>query len=344
MEAFLARDPSLKATAQRAFVSYAKSVFLMKNKQVFNLQALDTDAFAHSLGLAVAPRIRFLDRHNKALKDKPSKKESNKSKIVQNNNKIKIDMDDEIKDEIKSESEDEINNGIENRLDVEIEKEIKSESDDESYDDSRNFKPERSAFDVSDSENEEDGLFTLKRQDHDIENPLSDSEVVDFTRQPKNKKAITKAALAKKILKKNIMPNKKIVFDEEGEKVYSEKEKRSELAQNYENADEGGIDIEAAKLVLKEEDKFDKERFREKIKAKHKEQKRKIKEQKRKEQEEMDEFGSESEDEEPDLSWLPDPDKIYGEKKDDDGESDQEFVREEQEESVIDISEETNNK
>ncbi|KAJ8882990.1 hypothetical protein PR048_014829 [Dryococelus australis] len=46
MEAFLARDPNLKASAQRAFVSYAKSVFLMGNKDVFNVHALDTDAYA----------------------------------------------------------------------------------------------------------------------------------------------------------------------------------------------------------------------------------------------------------------------------------------------------------
>nr|CAD7460418.1 unnamed protein product [Timema tahoe] len=46
MEALLARDPNLKASAQRAFVTYAKSVFLMKNKQVFNVGALDTDAYS----------------------------------------------------------------------------------------------------------------------------------------------------------------------------------------------------------------------------------------------------------------------------------------------------------
>jgi ATP-dependent RNA helicase DDX10/DBP4 len=46
MEAFLARDHSLKESAQRAFVSYVKSVFLMKNKQIFNIHALDTDAYS----------------------------------------------------------------------------------------------------------------------------------------------------------------------------------------------------------------------------------------------------------------------------------------------------------
>lgn len=65
IEAFLAQNPELKASAQRAFVSYIKSVFLMKNKKVFNVMALNFDAFAKSLGLVVTPRVRFLDRYLK---------------------------------------------------------------------------------------------------------------------------------------------------------------------------------------------------------------------------------------------------------------------------------------
>lgn len=46
MEAFLAKDPNLKASAQRAFVAYFKSVFLMKDKDVFDINALNPDTFA----------------------------------------------------------------------------------------------------------------------------------------------------------------------------------------------------------------------------------------------------------------------------------------------------------
>lgn len=45
-EAFLAKDPNLKASAQRAFVAYVKAVFLMKDKTVFQIKTLNTDAFA----------------------------------------------------------------------------------------------------------------------------------------------------------------------------------------------------------------------------------------------------------------------------------------------------------
>jgi len=45
IEAFLARDHKVKESA-RAFVSYMKSVFLMRNKKIFNIHALDTDSFS----------------------------------------------------------------------------------------------------------------------------------------------------------------------------------------------------------------------------------------------------------------------------------------------------------
>lgn len=46
LEALLARDVALKETAQRAFIAYIKSVSLMKDKEIFNVHSLDTDAYA----------------------------------------------------------------------------------------------------------------------------------------------------------------------------------------------------------------------------------------------------------------------------------------------------------
>lgn len=65
--------------------------------------------------------------------------------------------------------------------------------------------------------------------------------------------------------------------------------------------------------MLREEDAFDKQMFKAKVKAKHKEEKRKLKALKKQEE---DEFEESELDEGPDLSWLPDPDKIYGKKSD----------------------------
>lgn len=69
--------------------------------------------------------------------------------------------------------------------------------------------------DDAEDEDENDFLF-LKRKDHelDIEEPVGNLEC----ELPKKlKKPTTRAAVVKKMLKKKILPNKKITFDDEGE-------------------------------------------------------------------------------------------------------------------------------
>uniref|UniRef100_A0A8C2JE97 ATP-dependent RNA helicase n=1 Tax=Cyprinus carpio TaxID=7962 RepID=A0A8C2JE97_CYPCA len=62
LEAFLAQEKEQKERAQRCFVSYLRSVYLMKNKDVFDVFQLKLPEYAMSLGLAVAPRVRFLNK------------------------------------------------------------------------------------------------------------------------------------------------------------------------------------------------------------------------------------------------------------------------------------------
>lgn len=92
----------------------------------------------------------------------------------------------------------------------------------------------------------------------------------------------------------------------------------------------GGIDLEEAKKAMQEEDKFDKEIFRQRIKAKHREERLKAKAERRhqsNQEEEVDdeEDGGDSEGEgsldgsvASIIDALPDPDRIYGTKEDDD--------------------------
>lgn len=281
MEALLARDVLLKETAQRAFVSYIKSIFLMKDKEVFNVYVLNTDSFARSLGLAIPPRIRFLQRMEQKRQLSNKNTEEKKSLIV--NNKLN-----DINEEVNNYKDDE--------------QEIKSQSMD-SID-----------FTLDDSD---DDILTVKRKNIN----LDDVRIANKQDEGLNKKkAVTKAAVAKKVLRKMIVPNKKITFDDKGEELLNpSKHKISELARQYENED-SGINIEIAKQILHEEDKFDKQRFREKIKEKHKEKKRKLKVSKKiddkNDQDETEDniknYTSDDEYNGPDLSWLPDPDKIYG--------------------------------
>lgn len=284
IEAYLAQNPELKASAQRAFVAYIKSVFLMKNKKIFDVLSFDFDAYAKSLGLAVTPRVRFLDRFLKK----------------QNQNNIGSPSDTDNEDCVKSK-------------------------------DPGNTSGTVPLFKAPESDSESDDDFIkIKRVNHDIKGAqvIGGNEEEDDLPPPvlrKKEKLITKASLAKKALKKNLKINETVKFDDEGREISDpRKQLQSELAKEYESKleAEGGIDIAMAKQLLQEEDKFDKQRFRSLVKQKHKKLKEKLKKKEGDEEhisadEDVDEVnyddgdvGSDSENS-VDLSWLPDPSKIY---------------------------------
>lgn len=281
MESYLAQSTELKESAQRAFVAYIKSVHMMKNKKIFNVDAIDFDAYAKSLGLVVTPRVRFLQRLKKR-----------KEKQLNGDN-------------------------------------VESSGNDSESDDEAKQKKKLKAIDLNvlmdDDSDEDAGLVTIKRRDHEIEE-YDDAAPMEDIKEARKEKLVTKAALAKKILKKKIVANKKVQYDDEGQIVTNTaKQLQSEMARDYEDADEGGIDIEKAKELLQEEDKFDKQRFKDLVKLKHREKKNKLKKKvdsEDEDDEEVDEFGSESGDE-PDLSWLPDYDKINAAKNDNSDDHDQ---------------------
>lgn len=52
-----AENPPIKHLAEKACISYIKSIYLMKDKEVFKFSELKTDKLALSLGLATAPQI-----------------------------------------------------------------------------------------------------------------------------------------------------------------------------------------------------------------------------------------------------------------------------------------------
>ncbi|OJI96668.1 hypothetical protein ASPVEDRAFT_36073 [Aspergillus versicolor CBS 583.65] len=54
------KDPELKYLGQKAFISYVKSVYVQKDREIFNLKELKLEDFAGSLGLPGAPRIKFI--------------------------------------------------------------------------------------------------------------------------------------------------------------------------------------------------------------------------------------------------------------------------------------------
>ncbi|KAL0275837.1 UNVERIFIED_CONTAM: hypothetical protein PYX00_003567 [Menopon gallinae] len=257
MEALLARDANLKADAQRAFVAYIKWVYLMKNKKIFKVQALDFEKFAASLGLAVTPRVRFLKgKLNSGPTEKPK-----------------------------------LNN-------AEEEESEESSEEEESEEETRPKEDGMAFGNVEDDSDDE--LLTVKRRNHEIDEidePMEVESEEEGAKGGKSKKTVvTKAAIARKMLKKNIVPNKKVVYDEEGQVVHKKvNDKFSKEALEYEMEETGGIDIQKARKMLRAEDKYDKQWFRERVKEKHKKFKRKLKNKNEEdEQQEKDDFGTDS--------------------------------------------------
>ncbi|KAH3899346.1 RNA-dependent ATPase HCA4 SCDLUD_004786 [Saccharomycodes ludwigii] len=59
LQSLLFKDPELKYLGQKAFISYVRSIFIQKDKEVFKFDELPTEDFAQSLGLPGAPKIKI---------------------------------------------------------------------------------------------------------------------------------------------------------------------------------------------------------------------------------------------------------------------------------------------
>ena len=66
------QDPELKYLGKKAFESYAKSLWLQRDKEVFNIDKYDLEGFHASMGLPGAPKIKFRKGDDtKTLKNAP---------------------------------------------------------------------------------------------------------------------------------------------------------------------------------------------------------------------------------------------------------------------------------
>ncbi|OAK99005.1 DEAD-domain-containing protein [Phaeosphaeriaceae sp. SRC1lsM3a] len=67
------QDPALKYLGQKAFMTYVKSIYLQKDKEVFKLKEYDLESYAASLGLPGTPRIKFLKSDDSKQKKQASR-------------------------------------------------------------------------------------------------------------------------------------------------------------------------------------------------------------------------------------------------------------------------------
>ncbi|XP_063404432.1 probable ATP-dependent RNA helicase DDX10 [Mytilus trossulus] len=329
LESNCAADPHLKEMAQRAFLGYLRSVFLMSDKKVFNVHKLDIEEYSRSLGLAIAPKVRFLKRDQKRLEEKAAKiKKKIKDKQVEESESEDLsESESRLHPEIASGSESESESDGDIASENDSDQSEQSESESENSHVTKNKSKQEMNFDVD--EDDVDDLFTVKRVE------LEDDSEEELEKSEKKEKILSKAALAKKLSKQKITVNTKIQFDDEGEEI-EDKLKKPVVKKTFEDdEDEGGINIQVARQRMMEEDKFDKQLFRERIKQKHKEERIKKKEKNREKKKKNDDNDEDQDDEEGVpfegtedtdqlIAELPDPDKIYGRESGEEDNSDEE--------------------
>ena len=95
LDTFCAQDLEIKHWAQRSFICYLRSVHLQSNKQIFDIHKLPTDEYAHSLGLAQPPRIRFLQRAMKSKQVSTKKRKKREEEEAVEERQIESDGESE---------------------------------------------------------------------------------------------------------------------------------------------------------------------------------------------------------------------------------------------------------
>ncbi|CAL8256040.1 unnamed protein product [Merluccius merluccius] len=303
LEAFLAQEMEQKERAQRCFVSYLRSVHLMKNKNVFDVFQLKIHEYALSLGLAVAPRVRFLNKAQEQKKNQKGLSEHEQSEDTELR---------QFKAKLRGEA-------------PATEPEPTEPEQDEKESTAALFLG--AACDDDDDDLREVDLLTVKRRDvFSLAEDLGGEDDDEFLDMPKGKK-VTTLSEAKKILKRKFQVNTKITFSEEGETVQQwpivqrsavQQSANEELEEEF-----SGINVDKARERLKREDQeFDKQEYNRKIKEKKREKRLKAKAARREASKRTDKSDEEEEEEEEetvayldysgdefDPSTLPDPDK-----------------------------------
>ncbi|GAA5993851.1 hypothetical protein JCM11641_000956 [Rhodosporidiobolus odoratus] len=281
--------PEIKFLAQRAFISYVRSIHLQKDKSIFKLDDLPLEEFAAALGLAGAPKIKFNTKQQaSAAKNKIRQVEDIRKEMAE---KDEDESEEEESGEGSEGGDSDEESGEESEGEVgavagpssagadEAEEDAKSKGVKTKYDrmfarksqtilsDHYNKLIDRDDAEASTSDllggaaaggDDEEDFITLKRRDHTLdESALPASSFV-------SKRKLKMGQSKKAMLSTKGNPNK-LVFDDEGEghAIY-------ELGDEEDFAALGDAEnlrkefVEKEKAALSKQDVLDKERQKEK--------------------------------------------------------------------------------
>ncbi|CAG8709193.1 28701_t:CDS:2, partial [Racocetra persica] len=245
LQSFCFQDPEIKYLAQKAFISYMRSVYLQSDKSIFKIDELPAEEFSASLGLPGAPKIKFVKKSQlkNAIREKP--KEMTDDENSEDNKSS--DSDDASDEEKKKNSKPKTRiERIFNRKNMSVftdhyKKLVDQESDNLAH--------------------EDDEFITLKRVNHELS-----TELEQTNRDKLSKRKLLKAK-SKKFAIKNAPRGNKLVFDDDGNphQVYEFQDEKAfldnALAQKQ-------TFIEKELEVMKKKDEVDKMTAREKKRRK----------------------------------------------------------------------------
>ncbi|KAK1944975.1 ATP-dependent RNA helicase dbp4 [Phytophthora citrophthora] len=254
----VAGDKEIKALAQKAFMSYVRSVYLQPDHEVFNATALPLDEFAESMGLPGAPRMPFLSKMkaehekggNEALREELRGKKNVNRKLQQ------------LKEKIKAEKERKRLARQLAALDPKEQEEAKKKLAQ---------KQQEKDEEESEEEEDEDSLMVVKR----VHNWDEDEEELDLDALGPSKKKQKKMRVDREAINAS-----KIVFDEEGnstkiaDRLSARNTGDAEFADVEKHAQDYTEQV-AARLAAK--DAEDRRLEKERVRAKHHKKRMKVK-------------------------------------------------------------------
>lgn len=239
LQSICAECPDIKYLGEKALVCYLRSVWLQKNKEVFDVNKLPIEEFAASLGLPGAPKVKFV-RKLKAEKNQ-SRAEVNAEKRMADvgraaDVRASVDKSDEEDIESEDEVEEKAPTGKKHATEV-VAAADDSSSDSEAapgkqrtrldklfakknqsllWDHSEKMKErgEDSLIGGTALADGDDGFLTLARADHELEGvPTMAPGFLERPLSVRDKRSIKTKA---RVLKNNDANPSKMVFDEDG--------------------------------------------------------------------------------------------------------------------------------
>ncbi|KAJ1651981.1 ATP-dependent RNA helicase dbp4 [Dispira simplex] len=233
----------IKYLGQKAFVSYMKSVYLQKNKAIFDVHALPTKEFAESLGLPGTPKVRFVKGGAKTAKNE-NRDLKRLLESIENDKRTPLEANsaDDVPSEI-SRNDSDADSPEEPAIVTKTKKPVTKldkmfnrrnqdiltdhytklvDWSDDQHQKSNTTAEANSAASHpdgkggNDSDDDADDLLVLKRTDHQLEGTAKEMMILDPQPQAVSKRKIQHNR--KKMIKN--MRNEKWLFNDEGELVH----------------------------------------------------------------------------------------------------------------------------